>query len=196
MEQLLTELAGKVQSDPEKNIFAPPASAEDIKKIELITGIELPHSCQKFLHKFNGGFICPEYFRFGIAKESDLETARWNSLYIFSLEEMYQKYSELQSRKWKLSSDWQGVYPIIPVARAENNELLVIINPLQGGESPVFDAFHEDPVCDWGIIARDFTEFLSRYLASDGMLNTIGYDSSQTAADFLPPSGWKSLPEE
>jgi len=155
----------------------------------------LPVSYKKFLLIFNGGFICPQYFRSGIANPSDLETAKWNSLIIFGSEEMFEAYRELDSKSWKLSADWQGVYPIIPIARAENNELLVVINPLQAGESPIFDAFHEDPICDWGIIAENFADFLSQYLISDGKLNTIGYDSSQTASDWLPPSGWKFFTE-
>lgn len=92
-------------------------------------------------------------------------------------------------------NDWQGVYPIIPIARAINNELLVIVNPLQSGESPVFDAFHEDPICDWGILYDSFADFLESYLELDGKISTIS-SADKTAENYIPETGWKFVPND
>lgn len=195
IDEILTELERKVKSDPEKYIFDPGTTIKEIEEFELITGIELPLSYRKFLLKFNGGFICPDYFKGNIESFEKLDTAKWNSITIFSLRELYAKYQDLDSWSWKLFNDWRGVYPIVPVARAENNELLVIINPLKNGESPVFDAFHEDPFYDWGILSNDFAEFLESYLNSDGRLSTISY-TKETAESYIPETGWKFVPND
>lgn len=184
-----------MKSNPDKYIFDPPASEEEIEKIELITGIELPKSYKKFLLKFNGGFICPTYFKGQTQDQERLATAKWNTLTIFSLQELFQRYQELDAWNWKLYNDWQGVYPIIPIARAVNNELLVIINPLNNGESPVFDAFHEEPYFDWGILSDNFADFLENYLELEGKISTIS-SSDETAEDYLPQSGWKFIPND
>lgn len=193
LKKVLANLIELIKKQPEKYIFNGPVSEEDIEKVEFVLGIELPHSYREFLKTCNGGFICDDI---QLKKRNYVvEGAKWNSLSIFSLEELYWEYMVVNMRKWKLHPSWHGVYPIVPIARTQNNELLVIINPLKNCESPIFDAFHEDPIYDWGILYKSFAEFLESYLREGNNLSQISF-SSETAENYMPGEGWKLLPSK
>jgi tetratricopeptide (TPR) repeat protein len=109
---------------------------------------------------------------------------------------MMQEYIDLSDRQWKLYQ-WEGIYPVIPFGRTTINELLVFILPLDdNNESPVFDAFHEDPMNDWGVISVDFAEFLERYLDTKGQLNCISSSDTGNKQHQLAQSGWKMSAED
>jgi tetratricopeptide (TPR) repeat protein len=197
IEKVLTLLAAENKKQLDTFNFEDPATEENIQRIEHLLGIELPKSYREFLLKFDGGFICTNFLAAKIKLHNDIETAKWNSLNILSLEEMHQEYVDLSDRNWKMPLDWDGVYPLVPFARTNINELLVFVQPLNPEfESPVFDAFHEDPVYDWGVLYDNFSEFLKDYLSQQGMLKTISSAKAETIQQFLPESGWKQKPED
>ncbi|MDO9576433.1 MAG: SMI1/KNR4 family protein [Candidatus Cloacimonadales bacterium] len=197
LSNILKKLESKIQENPEKFHFEPPAKEEDIARKEFLLGIELPLSYREFLKNFNGGFICNNFLAAKIKIDNDIETARWNSLVIFSLEELYDEYIDLNDRNWKMPLEWDGVYPIIPFGRTAIQELLVFAAPLNAElESPVFDAFHEDPISDWEILYKNFTEFLDDYLSKEGNIKTVAPVGADTMDKFLPESGWKQRPDE
>ncbi len=175
--------------------FNDPANAEDIKMLENYFGITLPNSYKKFLLNYDGGFICGEKLAEIILRDKSLETAEWNSLKIFSVTELIYYYDKYSTNNWKLDEDWEGVYPVIPFARTETQELLVFIADTGVDEYPIFDAFHEDPVSDWGKLFDSFEEFFERYVTEMGELKTISDADQPTAEKFLPDSGWRERPE-
>ncbi len=184
IETVLQRLKTKISQMPDNCHFSPAASEEEIKNLESVLSIDLPHSYRTFLKNFNGGFICSESIAKFIKKRNDFETAAWNSLFIFGTTEIQEEYSKLRDMNWKLFSDLKEVYPFIPFCRTEIQEKLVFILPLdENSESPVFDAFHEDPYSDWGILYNNFEEFLESYIA--GSIKTIASAKAKTAIDFV-----------
>jgi tetratricopeptide (TPR) repeat protein len=195
--KILSDLDKKIKEKPSKYIFYHGIAEEEITPIEFILGIELPLSYRNFLTKFNGGFICSDFLASKMALNNDVSTAEWNSLHIFSLEEMQEEYVSMSERNWRMPLTWSGVYPIIPFARTATQELLVFTQPLdENFESPVFDAFHEDPAYEWGILFNNFEEFLEQYFLLEGEVNTVSSIEAKEMADFLPGSGWKERPDE
>ena len=184
IETVLQRLKTKISQMPDNCHFSPAASEEEIKNLETVLSINLPHSYRTFLKNFNGGFICSESIAKFIKKRNDFETAAWNSLFIFGTTEIQEEYSKLRDMNWKLFSDLKEVYPFIPFCRTEIQEKLVFVLPLnENSESPVFDAFHEDPYSDWGILYNNFEEFLESYI--DGSIKTIASAKAKTAIDFV-----------
>ena len=188
IEVILQRLKAKISQMPDNCHFSPATSEEEIKNLETVLSINLPYSYRTFLKNFNGGFICSESIAKFIKKRNDLETAAWNSLFIFGTTEIYEEYAKLRDMNWKLFSDRKEVYPFIPFCSTEIQEKLVFVLPLdENFESPVFDAFHEDPYSDWGILYNNFEDFLESYI--DGSVKTIASAKAKTAIDFLPQSG-------
>jgi len=184
IETVLQRLKTKISQMPDNCHFSPAASEEEIKNLESVLSIDLPHSYRTFLKNFNGGFICSESIAKFIKKRNDFETAAWNSLFIFGTTEIQEEYSKLRDMNWKLFSDLKEVYPFIPFCRTEIQEKLVFVLPLnENSESPVFDAFHEDPYSDWGVLYNNFEEFLESYI--DGSIKTIASAKAKTAIDFV-----------
>lgn len=194
---MLSLLKERINKYPERYNFASAAGEEEIKRIEFLLGIALPRSYREFLLNFDGGYICSNFLAARMKFAQDEETARWNSLQIFGIQELYDIYAELSDLNWKMPLEWEGVYPIVPFARTSTQEFLVFAQPLDSNsESPVFDAFHEEPVDDWGILHADFNAFLSAYIEHDGSLNTIATSGVKTMADFLPDNNWQARPDE
>ena len=184
IEIILQRLKIKISQMPDNCHFSSAASEEDIKNLETVLNINLPHSYRTFLKNFNGGFICSESLARFIKKRNDLETAAWNSIFIFGTTEIREEYARLRDMNWKLFSDWKEVYPFIPFCSTEIQEKLVFVLPLdENSESPVFDAFHEDPYSDWGILYDNFEDFLESYI--DGSIKTIASAKAKTAIDFV-----------
>lgn len=183
--------------NPRRYLFSPGIGEEDIIRIEKITGLKLPNSYRIFLTHYNGGYILPNTVSGKCLSQEQLEDYRWNSLVIFSLEELYQKYQNLSEQKWKLGYDWEGVYPIIPCCHTRDQEILIFIQPLDSSnESPVFDAFHEDFPSSWGQLYPDFSTFLEEFLDSDGNLSTIASGDEPSVSSLLPDKAWKAIPED
>jgi tetratricopeptide (TPR) repeat protein len=121
-----------------------------------------------------------------------------DSVYLFSIEELREKYEDLKTREWKVDKKMTNPYPIIPFCSLPNNELLVFIHgEKSGSESPVFDAFHEEFPSTWGIVTPNFASFLEKYLDDLGHPETIGDENVGVASDYFDlPSERKETPEE
>jgi len=166
--------------------FVPPAKKEKIVRFEKKFGVNLPKSHKKFLLKYNGGMMLQDYQSEFLQTQADFEMYKANALYLLSIEEITEKYADLQSRSWKLYDEAVRPYPFIPFCSLPNNELLIFVHGEKSGdESPVFDAFHEEFPSTWGIVEPDFTAFLKTYLEKLGRPDTMGDEDAGTAADFF-----------
>jgi len=179
IEKVLERLAA-LKADP--NYYARfnfPAAREKILRFEKLTGVRLPLSHKKFLKRHNGGMIV-----FTSLTEND--KYKTESACLLSIEEITERYSDLKSRAWKVNSGMTDLYPIIPFCSLPNNEVLVFIyGQKSGDESPVFDAFHESFPSEWGIVAPDFTSFLSTYLDTHGHPEVLGDEEAGVASDYI-----------
>jgi tetratricopeptide (TPR) repeat protein len=179
IEKVLERLAAlKVDTDYYARFNLPAASAK-ILRFEKMTGVRLPLSHKKFLKSHNGGMIV-----FTSLTENDKHKAEYVCL--LSIEEIVERYSDLKSRSWKVNMGMTDLYPIIPFCSMPNNEVLVFIYGQKSGEeSPVFDAFHESSPSEWGIVAPDFTSFLSTYLDTHGHPEVLGDEEAGVASDYI-----------
>ncbi len=182
LKNILRELENRCDSHPDKFIFNEPAGVMELIDFEVEYDLKLPLSFIIFLEEFNGGFIS---LLGGERSSRDLETARWNSNHIFSLDEIAEEYEKLSDINWKLAWDFKGVYPFIPFCHTSTGELLVFVNSANEKRiSPVFDANHEEFPCDWGSLYSDFSEFMIEYVNNNGIVKTISYDEP-TAEQYL-----------
>lgn len=189
----------KMQTDPKYFIqFEPPCKKEKIMQFEQKYRIKLPQSYKKFLQKFNGGMMLYFFRNEFQLKHSDYEKYRSESIYFLSIEELLAKYADLKDREWKVDKEMANPYPIIPFCSLPNNELLVFVQgEKSGNESPVFDAFHEEFPSTWGILAPNFTSFLSDYLDTLGHPKKIGDEGKWVASDYFDkPREIKETPKE
>ena len=173
MLQVIDKIEIKNVERPDKYFFNEGAPAMDILDFEAEYDIELPYFHKVFLNRLDGGFIS----QIKVSNSTELETAAWNSINLFSLSEIEEAYLDLSLRNWKIIGPAPEIYPFIPFARTAIGELLIFVNPLDKyNECPVFDAFHEDPSEDWGCLYTDFSLFLADYVKNDGVLKTISYE--------------------
>jgi len=169
------------EEKPNKFFFNEAAYATDILDFEVEYDISLPYFYKVFLNRINGGFISQIF----VPDSSQIETASWNSINLFSLTEIEEAYSDLSLQSWKFLGPSTQVYPFIPFARTAIGEWLIFVNPGDKDiESPVFDAFHEEFPADWGSLYPDFSRFLDDYVKNEGCLKTISYNQP-TAEEFL-----------
>lgn len=178
--------------------FHPGANFQKISIFEKLNRITLPKSYKTFLTKYNGGMMVYDYQDEFLQSQADYELYKGDSVYLFSIEELKEKYEDLKYREWKVDKKMANPYPIIPFCSLPNNELLVFIHGKKSGEeSPVFDAFHEEFPSIWGIVAPDFTSFFAKYIEALGHPETIGNEKTGVASDYFDnPSEIKETPEE
>jgi tetratricopeptide (TPR) repeat protein len=179
IEKVLERLAA-MKADPQNYTrFNFPAVSEKIVHFEKSARVRLPLSHKKFLKKYNGGMM-------GFSSQAKYEKYKAESVYLLSIEEITERYSDLRSRAWKVNSEQTDLYPIIPFCSLPNNEVLVFIyGKKSGDESPVFDALHESFPSEWGIVAPDFTSFLSTYLDTLGHPEVLGDEEAGVASDYI-----------
>lgn len=195
---VLKELS-KMQVDPKYFAhFQAPANSEKITLFEKKFRVNLPHSYKKFLLKFNGGLMLYFYRKKLSGNRDNFKQYKGESVCFLSIEELTEKYVDLKDQEWKVDKETANPYPLIPFCSLPNNELLVFVNGKKSGEeSPVFDAFHEDFPSIWGIVAPDFTSFLTDYLHAMGNPKTIGDEHAGVASDYFDkPSDEKETPNE
>jgi hypothetical protein len=195
MKQLLDQMEAWIQAHPERARFDPQYHPEEIELMEKAFDIRLPESYKAFLELFDGGFIFGPSLM-SVAERGDMETVRWNSFVLFGIRELMSHYEDLVDRDWKVY-DFEGPFPYIPFASTPVNELLVFVNrPWGASESPVFDAFHEEPADAWGVVAPTFGDFLLQYLDSGGNPSSIGSESDLKATEMRwepDPGTWEGL---
>ena len=168
--------------------FNNPTSQEEIEAFEKMAGICLPQSYKLFLMFTNGGMIVNNSLDTIIKRDKDIATAKWNANYLLSLEEMKTEWNNMKNTNFGISQKDRAIYPIIPFCKTKTNEYLVFISVFDKEiESPVFDAFHEEPIETWGLVANDFNEFLYNYLKSNGEPDVMGDETLGVATDFIGP---------
>lgn len=168
--------------------FDNPTSKKKIEAFEKKAGICLPQSYKLFLQYANGGMIVNASLDAIIKRDNDLATAKWNANYLLSLEELEDEWNILKNRNFGVSQKGGAIYPFIPFCKTTTNEYLLFVSQCDNEkESPVFDAFHEEPPETWGIVANDFTEFLQNYYQRNGFPEVIGDEDLGVASDFIGP---------
>ncbi len=184
---ILLERLDRMRLEPDYfTHFAKPASKDKIMQFEKKFQISLPKSHKRFLSKFNGGMMLYDYQSEFLQTHADYEMYKGDAVYLLSIEEITQRYAQLENRSWKVDRAVTHPYPIIPFCSLPNNELLVFVyGDKSGDESPVFDAYHEEFPSTWGMVAPDFTSFLASYLEALGHPPTMGDEEIGVAADFL-----------
>ena len=145
----------------------------------------------------NGGMIVSDKLEEIIKRDNDLETAKWNANHLLSLEEMEEKYADMESWNFGGAELSGAAYPFIPFCSTETNEYLVFVSLKKDkAESPVFDAFHEESANSWGMVAGNFNEFLIRYLDTLGHPEVLGDVAKGMAVDFLSKEKGKESSQE
>ncbi len=145
----------------ERAFFKPPVSEDEILDVEKKLKITFPVSVREFYIAFNGGFFADETWNVDDLKDAhQYEAIQWNSNNIMPLED--------------IKSGFGSRYPnCVPIIHTHTQEFLAVVNPLANGESPVYDAFHEYPPHEWGVLYSNFEELLNDYIDKEGNIKTI-----------------------
>ncbi len=168
--------------------FNNPASKEDIAAFEQRTGLKLSDSYKVFLEFTNGGMIISEEMKGLLKQENGLETVKWNANYLYSLEEVEKQYREMESWNFGIPAQNISRYPFIPFCHTKDGEHLVFIHLGDDeNESEILDAFHEESPESWGLVAKDFNEFLDHYISAYGYPDVFGDVSKGSALDLIEP---------
>jgi len=180
VKKILDDLQVLIDSGKTGVSFNPGVDPEVIGWVETALDIRFPASYKAFLERFDGGFFYGASLK-KLMDKGDTETVKWNAFVLLSLEELVGDYLDRMMMGWKVYEPWYP-YPYIPFAKTADNERLVFVNLRDPeAESPVFDAFHEEPANSWGLVAPSFREFLRQYVQEDGNPETIGDEAPQTA---------------
>lgn len=165
-----------------------PAKIEDIDAFEERHGVKLPPSYKIFLLFCNGGMMYDDSLHDMYVKDKDLDALKWNTNYLLSLEELEEHYNDMASWNFGIPAQNISCYPFIPFCHTETGERLVFINSsVPGEESCVLDAYHEETPETWGVVAKNFTEFLIDYCATFGKPKVLGDLEDGSALDLLEP---------
>lgn len=195
IESQLLRLEKLIETNGDCTFFNPPAQESTIDDFEKVFHVELPLSHKKFLLKYNGG-TCLYQFKEEINSTSNYRYFLGEAVYFFSIEEIWEKYNYRKNRSWKFFEELNP-YPIIPFCQCPNGELLVFVHgEKSGNNSPVFDAFHEEPASEWGILEPDFSSFLRTYIDTKGSPNLIGDYDNGVAKDYFNKNNREETPEE
>ena len=161
METTLYRLKNAIARLGSRAFFNPPATEDEIRDVEQKLNIVFPASLRQFYLTFNGGFFADEsWLEKDVTNVRQRETIQWNSNHILPLED--------------IKSGFGNRYPkCVPVIHTHTQEFLAICNPLNNDESPVYDAFHEYPPHQWGILYETFQDLLDDYINNDGNIKTI-----------------------
>jgi len=161
MKTTLDRLKDKIARLGCRAFFNSPATEDEIRDVEEKLKIVFPVSLRTFYLTFNGGFFADtSWTETDLKDEFQFETIQWNSNYIMSLQD--------------IKAGFGSRYPdCVPVIHTCSQEFLAVINPLKNGESPVYDAFHEFPPHEWGVLYGNFEELLNDYIDKEGNINTI-----------------------
>lgn len=185
IDHLLQELSELISSGKVYCQFEEGADPGLIQLFEEVNKVSLPEAYKAFLLQFNGGFIGEASAEKLLEKGWTLESYR-PEIVLFSIGELIAQYEYQSRRRWKIQDDSIQPYPIVPFCSAPNSELLVFVcSEKAGTNSPVFDAFHEEPTACWGVVADDFTTFLSGYIRESGSVYCVGDESKAVAKDFF-----------
>lgn len=173
---------------PAPSRFNNPASKAEIESFEKRLGIRLPDSYKQFLEFVNGGMIMSESLNNLLKTENALEDVKWNANYLYTLEEVEKEYKEMESWNFGIPAENIATYPFIPFCHTASGEKLVFVTLSDDEqESPVLDAYHEETPETWGLVADNFTEFLTDYIRTSGQPKVLGELERGNALDIIEP---------
>ncbi len=173
---------------PAPSRFNNPASKAEIESFEKRLGIRLPYSYKLFLEYTNGGMIMSDALNSLLKTENALEDVKWNANYLYSLEEVEKEYKEMESWNFGIPTENIATYPFIPFCHTATGEKLVFVTLSDDErESPILDAYHEETPETWGVVADNFTEFLTDYIQTHGQPNVLGELERGNALDLIEP---------
>ncbi|MFH0736902.1 MAG: SMI1/KNR4 family protein [bacterium] len=181
IESIIPIINLQTDRQPNKFIFPKQKNVNKIEQIEKKLNIFFPTSYKEFMKLFDGGFIN----LLSDLEDIGIEDAKWNSNYLFSLDEVKQEYINLKAKSWKFTPEGNVNYPFVPFCRSQLNELLVFVNPLLSKESYIFEAVHDVPYKDWNMVFFEFSDFLSAYIDEEGDIDFFGENSDTTLSDYL-----------
>jgi tetratricopeptide (TPR) repeat protein len=195
MKKTLEKLEKYISAHPERCFFNKPANEEMIDRVAMLLGIVIPISYRMFLLQHNGGCICHPSLAH-IAQRDGFRAVEQECVFLLGLNDIFRAYQAIEDRFWREEEGDDIVYPAVPMCTTPNGEMLVFAQTLQDGEAPIFDAFHEEPLEQWGMLAPTFTSFLEDYIAADGKPVVISAAHSPTMAQYLPQGRWNTIPSE
>ncbi|MBN2638429.1 MAG: SMI1/KNR4 family protein [Bacteroidales bacterium] len=185
LQQLIEQIHNMRLGTDGNFFFRTPADDKKVKHFEVEFGVRLPESYKYFLSHFNGGMYAPAYETKQLKTNVDLNLLKDEGVYLYSIEEIHEKYQNLKKQNWKIQPILSP-YPVIPFCVQTGIDLLVFLtgNKIEK-ESPVFDAFHEDFPETWGISSINFENFLDLYLKAKGFPYLIGDETLGVASDYF-----------
>lgn len=197
--QNIKKLEKKVRQGTPKYNFNARLDLDEIETFEKAYGIVLPESYKEFLERFNGGMITRwESASYVDMTEFEPDHPSRDSFMLFSLEELYDKYTSLRLDDWLIEEeDYIRTYPIIPICKTPTQELLFVVsNKGFSNESPVFASYEISGSYRCEKIAADFNSFLGYYLESDGFPALLPDDINPSFTDFMEDNNILSMTTE
>jgi len=186
IQEVLHQLGILIGDGPAPAYFNAPATADDISSFENQNNIRLPDSYKAFLLYANGGMIISDRLDNLLDYASNPEDVKWNANYLYSLEDMQKKYTDMESWNYGIPSGNISPYPFIPFCHTDTGEQLVFVTLDENKtESAVLDAYHEETPETWGVVADNFIEFLIDYVSSHGNPNVLGDLEKGSALDMI-----------
>jgi|WetSurMetagenome_2_1015567.scaffolds.fasta_scaffold296225_2 hypothetical protein len=166
MKEIIKKLNKQIAASPESCFFNDPADDKLISGLEKKHKIRLPDSFKEFLKNFNGGFIA----LIENDGETDIDDLAWNSNYILALELIDELFEGINYKTEGMDVRY------IPCLHTSVGEYLGFRYPLEGGESKVYDLWHEASAEEWAesVLYESFADLLKDYIAGKGEIETIG----------------------
>ena len=162
------------------------ADSKIIRLNETAFGVVLPDDFKTFLDITNGldEIVLTKEAKH-LYQQGEYEEARNLGSKILSVEEIFEEYEGLYIDDWKIPSGYKGFYPYIPFCITEDNEKLIFVNQLLTKDQTIFYAYHDEPSSGWTAIAKNFTEFLEKYIHSKGKVPEKDVGINLNAENFL-----------
>jgi len=196
--QNIKKLEEKVRYETPKYDFNARLHVGEIETFERAHGIIFPESYKQFLERFNGGMITRyKWTSYVDMCEYEAEHPSRDSFRLFRLEELIDKYTNLRLDDWLLEDVPFTTYPIIPICRTPNEDLIFVVsNKGLDAESPVFASFElkGNYICQK--VAADFNVFLGYYMESEGFPALLPDDIEPSFEAFMEANNVKSMAME
>jgi tetratricopeptide (TPR) repeat protein len=183
IEDVLSQIEAKNADDVYEIQMNRPARERVIGEFEHYGVVLLPESYKKFLRKYNGGFICNGHWADYIWETGNLDLPRERSVYLYSIEELFEEYERQEELGWEENSTDPVFYmPPIPFGRFANGDFLMFREmEADSGESPVFEGANSDAYKCRGKKFVSFPDFLNTYLEKMGYLLSEAEKAEQWA---------------
>ena len=170
--QIIDKLIAILNEDPSKTKFYNGMDPNTIITYENAYNIIFPKSYKEFLKWSNGGMILERRDTFYIDMlDFEPDGPKWSSFYFYPLEDMIDKFHELDLNTWMFDNNSYSNYPFIPICRMPGwgEEFFFIIS--QKGltkESPVFAKLIDNKQEICFEVAENFESFISWYTKHKG----------------------------